>query len=260
MSSFRTTLSKRPRSSDLSLPLWWWMARTGEAAHTPQTPHPTPRRTRMRTWRAHAARRTLTHNARPPPHTHCTHRTRLAAQALLDSETAEDFTWALGCLKEMGEGRQPQSIFTDADVSVESALNVVFEDSDKYRCAWDARGATDVHAVLRATCTHTHTPPRINRCYWHLKQNITKRLARDISKAEFAALLSNFTAAAYASTESAMRASWEKVMQASNTRMPYACMCALCLWLCMALCDVRHTHCCQCAATAHTHLTDSGSQ
>ena len=58
----------------------------------------------------------------------------MAAQALLDGESADDFQWALECVKEMGEGREPQSIFTDADLGAECAMNTVFPTSDKYRC------------------------------------------------------------------------------------------------------------------------------
>ena len=56
------------------------------------------------------------------------------AQALLDGESAGDFTWALTCLKEMGAGVEPLSIFTDADLGAECAMNRVFPGSDKYRC------------------------------------------------------------------------------------------------------------------------------
>jgi MULE transposase domain len=90
-------------------------------------------------------------------------------------------------MKEMGEGLEPLAIFTDADLAAESAMNQVFPASDKYRC------------------------------FWHLKQNITKNLHGALGPENFETLMANFTAAAFALSERQMRAKWERVMEASST-------------------------------------------
>ena len=59
-----------------------------------------------------------------------------------------------------------------------------------------------------------------HRCYWHLEQNIIKRL-RATMGSDFPALLASFKLAAFAATESDMRAKWADAMKASDT---YACV------------------------------------
>jgi hypothetical protein len=169
-----------------------------------------------------------THSPISTAYTAYTSRTRLAAQAVLDGESAADFTWALQCMKEMCDGLEPQSIFTDADLAAECALNQIFPNSDKYRCflslfVTHICKLTAYFALqLRTTCAAhacvTHTRDvflQLPRCLWHLQENITKNLKGALGP-DFNSLMSNFKASAFATSQTAMRAKWERVMEASD--------------------------------------------
>ena len=51
------------------------------------------------------------------------------------------------------------------------------------------------------------------RCFWHLSQNISKKLKRTMGADAFQELLQHFKAAVFATSEASMRAKWELVEQ-----------------------------------------------
>ena len=180
-------------------------------------------------------------------------------------------------MKEMGGGVEPQAIFTDADLAAECAMNQVFPNSDKYRCLLQytlaserwyalvhfallmfkhaARAHTRLaHLFKHAARTHTrltHFCCRVApqcRCYWHLEQNIIKNLKGALGH-DFDSLISNFKAAAFATSQRKMRAKWERVMQAGGV----VCAMVLCASVCVTVCVLL------CATNAAVHVRQCGS-